>query len=123
MCDNCGYEHKLEGKQIDITGFDGYFTLTYAGWGEEWIVKDEDGTDMLRCHVDETWDHLIEPTRACQNCGKDTELTPEEKILSAIFGKNEILCTSCAEMKDAIDNPTITVNGVPLEDYVGDYPS
>ena len=63
MNEQCNEGHPIEGHQINITDLDGYFVMTY-GWGDggssQWIVKDEDGSDMLRCSLDEAWGYLFE---------------------------------------------------------------
>ncbi len=56
----CSQGHKLEGHEIRIGGFgDEVFNLTYAGWADQWIVKDSKGSDMLRCSANETAPYLI----------------------------------------------------------------
>lgn len=52
----------LEGRQVSLYYFPGrYFYLTYAGWGDQWIIRNNDNTDMMRVSGDEALPHLIEP--------------------------------------------------------------
>ncbi len=71
LLDKCVEGHEFEGHEIRIVGFkdddgnDEVFTLWYAGWvdsdmgGDQWIVKAEDGMDMLRVGVAEMIPYLI----------------------------------------------------------------
>ena len=54
----------------------------------------------------------------CSECGKEKETTPEDKILSAIFG--EYTCKNCREELDEGNRryAGIMVNGEPLSDYL-----
>lgn len=50
----------LEGKKVRLHDFPGQiFTLTYAGWEDQWIVKNTEWVDMLRCSGDEAIPFLI----------------------------------------------------------------
>ncbi len=54
-------------------------------------------------------------------CGNEFEATAEEKLLGAIFSE-DICCSDCFEKLKAEDEfHAVTVNGVPLEEYLGDY--
>ncbi len=48
----------LEGKGVRIVGMEGPFHLTYAGWDDQWIVKNAKGVDMLRCDGSEAEQYL-----------------------------------------------------------------
>ncbi len=51
----------LEGKKIRLVDFPGQvFSLHYAGWEDQWIVKNQWGQDMLRVNESEVYPYLIE---------------------------------------------------------------
>jgi len=53
---------ELEGRKIRLVDFPGEeFTLTYAGWDDEWIVKNRWGVDMMRVSGSEAIPYLIAP--------------------------------------------------------------
>lgn len=54
----------------------------------------------------------------CQDCGKP--LSPEEKLLNAIFGSDPLMCSKCTREKWLQDPVAggVFVNGVPLRDYL-----
>ncbi len=65
LLDKCVEGHDFEGHKIRLVGFHDSegkpipYTLTYAGWvdrdrgGDQWLVKNDEGEDMLRCGVAE----------------------------------------------------------------------
>ncbi len=50
----------------------------------------------------------------CTRCKQEKELTPEVKLLSAIFG--EYICNECINGED--EQTRIMVNGEPLSEYL-----
>ncbi len=54
----------------------------------------------------------------CVECEQWFDLTPEEKLLSAIFGKH--ICKNCLEGidEDGRRYAGIMVNGMPLSEYL-----
>jgi hypothetical protein len=56
-----GIKSDLEGKRIRLVDFPNQeFYLTYAGWGDEWIVKNMQGQDMMRVTGTEAKPYLAE---------------------------------------------------------------
>ncbi len=51
---------------------------------------------------------------ACKRCGQEKELTPEVRLLSAIFG--EYICDECRNDED--ERTRIMVDGIPLSDWL-----
>lgn len=50
----------------------------------------------------------------CKRCNE--LLSAEDKLLSRIFSNQ--LCTSCVYEAEDDEEPSITVNGIPLKDYL-----
>ncbi len=56
----------LEGHPIRLNDFRGeVFHLTYAGWDDQWIVRNAAGVDMLRCSAQEAQAFLLPDDRPC----------------------------------------------------------
>lgn len=60
----------------------------------------------------------------CSNCGAN--LTPEEKLINAIFGSSKLLCEKCSAVSftpkcRVCGEPThLTLNGTPLcKEHIG----
>ncbi len=106
----------LEGKKLRLPDFPGQvFTLTYAGWEDQWIVKNTEWVDMLRCSGDEVIPYLLPVGYADQEEENNIPEVEFEGPMGIFHSPSEVSIGALTKAAVEITNAMIDKGVSPLD--------